>query len=252
MDSGPRRLTQLGFHGLKVGEVSKPAGISPKANTSTKESNKLKKDNNPRDRTGNATPTKSKSSDIPLEVRAESPWNYYEKSPITFLDLSGEVIIAQEKTSPKKLVGLRKMSKATLTNLQKLRHTNIYFALEAFVANKSTYVVFEEIHLTLEHLVISLAYPSSRQLGTILGQKCDPGDGAIRVADPSRWGDHTQAVIQFVSDIPLATSTRELRKQDFINSIWEEHNGWKVDILWDLIVTAQYTARRYYDFKDPA
>ncbi|KAH6970356.1 hypothetical protein BKA56DRAFT_447812, partial [Ilyonectria sp. MPI-CAGE-AT-0026] len=216
-----------------------------------------------------------KSSDIPLEVRAESPWNYYEKSPITFLDLSGEVIIAQEKTSPKKLVGLRTMPKATLTNLQKLRHTNIYFALEAFVANKSTYVVFEEMHLTLEHLVISLAYPSSRQLGTILGQildglvyletenfshgllhcknilvnnrgvvklgqqeqyrttslaikkkdigdfglvtmqlmqKCDPEDGAIRVADPSRWGDHTQAVIQFVSDIPLATSTIELRK----------------------------------------
>lgn len=102
-----------------------------------------------------------------------------------------------------------------------------------------------------------------------LMQKGDPGDGAIRVADPSRWGDHTQAVIRFVSDIPLATSTIELRKvswfsyrllavvlsnlyqQDFINSIWEEHNGWKVDILWDLIVTAQYTARRYYDFKDP-
>lgn len=48
-------------------------------------------------------------------------------------------------------------------------------------------------------------------------QKYKPDDGAIGVADPSHWGDYAQLIIQFVSDIPLATSATKLRKvsQDF-------------------------------------
>ncbi|KAH7109925.1 kinase-like domain-containing protein [Dactylonectria estremocensis] len=324
MNSDHKRLTQLGFGGKEVTEAPKVHVAISKGNANSKgpnKPNKLSKDQHQQiqayhsDGAGNNAPTQGKSSGIPLPIRAESPWKYYTKSSIIALDLGGSVIIAKGRPSSEP-VGLRRIpkEKATtdaLAKLQKLRHTNIYFALEAFVTDKFTYVVFEQMDLTLSHLVISAAYPSSQQLATVLGQILDalayletegishgllncenilvkksglvklgqqeayqstsiarrskdihdfglvtmqmmqkykPDDGAIGVADPSHWGDYAQLIIQFVSDIPLASSATKLRKHDFIESIWKENRCWELETLWNVIVSAQYTAQRNYHF----
>ncbi|KAI5465183.1 kinase-like domain-containing protein, partial [Mariannaea sp. PMI_226] len=92
-------------------------------------------------------------------------------------DLGGKVTIARSKDPISTLVGIRKYptgkAEEILPKSRKLSHLNIVRVLDAFVTNQFLYLVFEDMRLSLEHLVVSPAYPTSLQLGTILGQVLD-------------------------------------------------------------------------------
>ncbi|KAH6871966.1 hypothetical protein B0T10DRAFT_567956 [Thelonectria olida] len=249
-------------------------------------------------------------------VRSESPWSSFQRSPVDILDLGGKITVARSKAQPATIVGIRKYptgkAKDLLPVFRRLQHENIVRVLDAFITKESLYLVFEDMRLSLEHFVVSPAYPTSLQLGTILGQvldglksiqeigyghgslscenilvshegrvkvggqelfqvispkikardilcfgkvtmklmqKLDRDDGVVGIDDPGRWQDNPDT-IQFASSITSSKSLGELRKNSFIESIWERHRRWEHEILWDLVVAAQFTVRRYYCYKE--
>lgn len=126
-------------------------------------------------------------------ARLDSPWLYFQRSSIEVLDLGGKVSIARTKAPASALVGIRKYpvdkAKEILPKSRKLRHLNIVRVLDAFVTKESLYLVFEDMRLSLEHFVISPAYPTSLQLGTILGQVSmqRPAPQALHSRDARSW-----------------------------------------------------------------
>lgn len=117
-------------------------------------------------------PSHGRSFDETVPVHKKLPWEKYKKL-VTLLDLGGEVIVARRKGSLE-MVGVKEVPQGleteTLQWLRKLRHPNITIAIEMFSTASRLYVVYEEMHLPLEHIVRSAAFPSSKQIGTILGQ----------------------------------------------------------------------------------
>ncbi|KAM0540217.1 hypothetical protein ACHAO7_011402 [Fusarium culmorum] len=118
----------------------------------------------------------SNSEVIHREIKTSygKPWEYYIKSPIEFLDLSGRVRIARKRTSPSFCVGVRRFPKQNgdeiMARAFRFDHHNIASAFEAFVTDSFLYMVFEEAVQGLDHLVQSPIYPSCEQLAVILGQ----------------------------------------------------------------------------------
>ncbi|KAH6871691.1 hypothetical protein B0T10DRAFT_522830 [Thelonectria olida] len=224
-------------------------------------------------------------------VRSESPWLSFQRSPVDALDVGGKITVARSKAQPATIVGIRKYptgkAKDLLPVFRRLQHENIVRVLDAFITKESLYLVFEDMRLSLEHFVLSPAYPTSLQLGTILGQvldglksiqkigyghgslscqnilvsdegrvkvgmlsavpispkikardilcfgkvtmklmqKLDRDDGVVGIDDPGRWQDNPDT-IQFASSITSSKSLGELRKNSFIESIWERHRRW--------------------------
>ena len=118
---------------------------------------------------------RNKQLEATLAVHKMSPWTKYKKI-ITLLDLAGEVIVSRKKGSLE-MVGVKSVYKEseneTLQWLRKMRHPNTVTALEAFSTESVLYVVYEEMHLPLENIVRSTAFPSSKEIGTIMGQVRD-------------------------------------------------------------------------------
>ncbi|ODA75786.1 hypothetical protein RJ55_08686 [Drechmeria coniospora] len=117
----------------------------------------------------------TESSENTFEVHRGSPWIRYKKI-LTLLDFAGEIIVSRKKASLE-MVGVTLINTVkedeTLEWLRKLRHGNIVAAFEAFSTETALYVVYEEMHIPLEHIVKSPAFPSSEEIGTILGQILD-------------------------------------------------------------------------------
>lgn len=137
--------------------------------------NKLQRKKANKDRTDiglTGKPNSAEDSEKTLRVYRESPWTQYKKI-LTMLDLGGEVILSRKKGSLER-VGVRTCSKdresETLTWLRKLRHYNIVATIEVFATEGALYVVNEEMHLPLEHIVRSTAFPGSKEIATIAGQ----------------------------------------------------------------------------------
>ncbi|KAM4067820.1 kinase [Hirsutella rhossiliensis] len=124
---------------------------------------------------GISTKNNAAQSEGTLAVQRVSPWTKYKKI-ITLLDLGGEVIVSRKKGSLD-MVGVKSVKKdkenETLEWLRKLRHSNNIAALEVFSTESALYVVYEEMHTPLEHIVRSTAFPSSKEIGIILGQILD-------------------------------------------------------------------------------
>ena len=120
-----------------------------------------------------------------IAVHKMSPWTKYKKI-ITLLDLAGEVIVSRKKGTLE-MVGVKSVDKdtekETLQWLRKLQHPNTVTALEAFSTESVLYVVYEEMHLPLENIVRSTAFPSSKEIATIMGQVRDTLRSLVAVRD---------------------------------------------------------------------
>jgi hypothetical protein len=84
------------------------------------------------------------------------------------------VHLAVQKATPEKYVNIREFRKKeaedALFRVQQVRHDSFIKALEAFDTGEVLYVVFEEMNITLFHVVNCCRYPTPTELGAILGQ----------------------------------------------------------------------------------
>lgn len=109
-----------------------------------------------------------------LRLRAawESPWKKYKK--VYDLELGDPVEVAVRKAPPVELVHVRAFPKPavekTLYMFRHIQNCNIVAALDAFITDDGLYVVLEYMHVSLEQIVRSPAYPDERELAAILGQ----------------------------------------------------------------------------------
>ncbi|CAM1503421.1 Fc.00g081970.m01.CDS01 [Cosmosporella sp. VM-42] len=272
LDLGPRRNAQTT---IKNGQIlrHKPA-VSLKTSLSTH-----------KPRAGNTFRFLAEPDDnnvltresLYARLRSESLWKYYTKSPITALDLGGSVVLARKMAAPEDLVAVRQVPRGRMDQKEVeafclLKHHNVMTVLEAFMTDGFFYLVFEEMSLSLDHLVTSPMYPDCRQLGTILGQNLevttkDIGDlgmitiqlmqkddqsgrdrGAVVIKDPERW-DTNPHTIEFVSLMTSATSLEQLRKHQFIESMWSRTQGWETYAILDLMLVATFSVRRFYQYE---
>lgn len=113
-----------------------------------------------------------------LPVQEGMPWDRYREL-VSVLDLGDKVLVASERTMPMRRVGVRRFPQGqkaenVLSWIRKLRHPNIVAALEVFSTDKILYVVFEEMHISLDYLVRSPWKRTSDEVGVILGQVRSP------------------------------------------------------------------------------
>ena len=124
------------------------------------------------DKTRLQTPSSGTDSALPLQ--AGSPWRRY-KAILSLLDMGDKVIVASERAAPMSRVGVRRFPRGnqdteTLSRLREVRHANIVAALEAFQGQKILYIVFEDMHMPLDHVIRCPRRRTSDEVGTIVGQ----------------------------------------------------------------------------------
>ena len=118
--------------------------------------------------------TPSSGTDSALPLQAGSPWRRY-KAILSLLDMGDKVIVASERAAPMSRVGVRRFPRGnqdteTLSRLREVRHANIVAALEAFQGQKILYIVFEDMHMPLDHVIRCPRRRTSDEVGTIVGQ----------------------------------------------------------------------------------
>lgn len=126
-----------------------------------------------------AAPGHTQASHVPKEgntlpVHQGAPWKQY-KRVVGLLDLGDKVFVAREHSSSTNRVGIRRFPRSakeaeTLSWFRDLRHPSIVSALEAFVANKILYIILEEMHMPLGCIIKCPRFPTSDELGVIMGQ----------------------------------------------------------------------------------
>lgn len=108
----------------------------------------------------------------PFLVQAGSPWENY--TPIlTFLDLGGESLIARKKNDTARVIVkrfIRSEGSEIAKQFRRLCHPSILQAIEAFTTSDYLYIILEEMHLTLRHIVKSPVNPRANQIAVIVGQ----------------------------------------------------------------------------------
>ncbi|KAG9249630.1 uncharacterized protein F5Z01DRAFT_472174 [Emericellopsis atlantica] len=136
---------------------------------------------------GTRLQTPSSGTDSALPLQAGSPWRRY-KAILSLLDMGDKVIVASERAAPMSRVGVRRFPRGnqdteTLSRLREVRHANIVAALEAFQGQKILYIVFEDMHMPLDHVIRCPRRRTSDEVGTIVGQILD----GLDYLDSHRW-----------------------------------------------------------------
>jgi hypothetical protein len=81
--------------------------------------------------------------------------------------------VASERLSPVSRVGVRRFlydieETKTLSRFRAVRHANVVAALEAFRGPKILYIIFKEMHMPLNHVVLCPRRRTSDEIGMIL------------------------------------------------------------------------------------
>lgn len=71
--------------------------------------------------------------------------------------------------------------------------------------------------------------------------------GKVGIDNVGQWRDSD--ILDFVSAVTSADECRQLREHKFISEIWNRESRWPKEILHDLILTAEVTVHRYYQYK---
>ncbi|BDD57627.1 hypothetical protein MAP00_002975 [Monascus purpureus] len=102
----------------------------------------------------------------------DSPWEYYKR--IFNCDLAGDVSIATLRTYPSELRAIRTLKKEDsediLEKFRTIRHENILLVRECFTYEDSVYMVFDDLPVTLDHVVACDYYPQDTQVLSALAQ----------------------------------------------------------------------------------
>lgn len=123
------------------------------------------------DNTGDIRPD---GGDAALPLQDGSPWKRY-REVLSLLDLGDKVVVACERSDPRKRVNIRKFPRdeteaEMLSWFRSVRHANIVNVLQLFAGQKIVYVVLEEMHIPLDFLVRCPRQRSADEVGTIMGQ----------------------------------------------------------------------------------
>ncbi|KAH8695671.1 hypothetical protein BGW36DRAFT_453785 [Talaromyces proteolyticus] len=101
--------------------------------------------------------------------RNESPWDTFKT--IFTCDLAGRVSIAACRTHPSQLRAIRTFkkeeSKEMLEKFKHIRHENVLLAREYYDHEDSVYFVFDDLPLTLKHVIGSDYYPCDAEVSCI-------------------------------------------------------------------------------------
>lgn len=101
---------------------------------------------------------------------------------MSVLDLGDKVLVTSERGRPMCRVVVRKFPQEDTENIlswiRRLRHANIVAALEVFSGQKIVYIVFEEMHISLDYLVRTPGKRTSDEVGLIIGQVWQSNHGA--------------------------------------------------------------------------
>ena len=102
----------------------------------------------------------------------DSPWEYYKR--IFDCDLAGDVSIAILRNYPSELRAIRTLKKEysedMLEKFRTIRHENILLVREYFTYEDSVYMVFDDLPVTLDHVVACDYYPQDTQVLSVLAQ----------------------------------------------------------------------------------
>ncbi|KAI7975478.1 hypothetical protein EIK77_004978 [Talaromyces pinophilus] len=102
----------------------------------------------------------------------DSPWKHYNH--IFNCDLAGDVSIATVRTHPSEVRAIRTLKKGDsediLEKFHTIRHENILLVREYFTHEDSVYMVFDDLPVTLDHLVACDYYPRDTQVLSALAQ----------------------------------------------------------------------------------
>ncbi|KAF3399512.1 hypothetical protein DPV78_006386 [Talaromyces pinophilus] len=102
----------------------------------------------------------------------DSPWKHYNY--IFNCDLAGDVSIATVRTHPSEVRSIRTLKKGDsediLEKFHIIRHENILLVREYFTHEDSVYMVFDDLPVTLDHLVACDYYPRDIQVLSALAQ----------------------------------------------------------------------------------
>lgn len=102
----------------------------------------------------------------------DSPWKHYKH--IFNCDLAGDISIAITRTHPSELRAIRTLKKEDsediLEKFRTIRHENILLVREYFTYEDSVYMVFDDLPVTLDHLVACDYYPQDAQVLSALAQ----------------------------------------------------------------------------------
>lgn len=109
-------------------------------------------------------------------LKLKSPWSTYEKICNLRFGADYHVILAQQTVSPHQQVFIRHFpgvfDKEKLQILQQVRNTNFVAVLDAFRFEDITYVVFENLHISLHEMERSRKRIKTLHLPAILGPVC--------------------------------------------------------------------------------
>ena len=113
-----------------------------------------------------------KSLETTLVVRHERPWDTFVKE--YECDLAGLLTVASHRVRPSRLVAIRTIRgeniHTTLRFLEALQHPNVLSSQECFLHNDSLFVLYNDIQISIDHLVACEAYLNETQLAAILAQ----------------------------------------------------------------------------------
>ena len=113
-----------------------------------------------------------KSLETTLVVRHESPWGTFVKE--YECDLARLLTAASHRVRPSRLVAIRTIREedihTTLRLLEALQHPNVLSSQQCFLHNDSLFVLYNDIQISIDHLVACEAYLNEVQLAAILAQ----------------------------------------------------------------------------------
>lgn len=105
-------------------------------------------------------------------IQRGCPWDTLKD--LFTCDLAGPVTLAVHKQNPRKVIAVRSFSRDKadkwLDVLQRTKHPNVICARQIFKDHGTTYSIFDDLPLTLEHVVACDIFPSELQLASILIQ----------------------------------------------------------------------------------
>ncbi|CEJ55662.1 hypothetical protein PMG11_01910 [Penicillium brasilianum] len=108
-------------------------------------------------------------------IQRGCPWDTLKD--LFTCDLAGPVTLAIHKQDPRKLIAVRSFSRDKadkwLDVLRRTKHPNVVCARQIFKDHGTTYSIFDDLPLTLEHVVACDIFPSELQLASILIQALD-------------------------------------------------------------------------------
>lgn len=123
-----------------------------------------------------------------LIVKPGDPWQDFEVSHRLRFGVDYRVTVAERKSSPYDIVAIRTfsgvMEQAQVRMLRGIQHDNFTRTLDVFQSTESTYVVFEQAHVSLHEISRSRAKITKIELAAILGQV-----GSQRCFSPGRRTD---------------------------------------------------------------